>query len=527
MKNAVTVPFPAIDELIERGRALASTGETDAALQAYEEAFRLLPAEGNASQATKILRWIGTIHRERGDMDIASDLYEASLAIAEACGFDEDIASAYNCMAIVEQFAGAPARAESLYRDAKRVAVGIRSEPMIAMIDHNLGMLANMRGDTSAALLNYTSALFRYQRLGNQSEATRALTNMGHAHLGLNELDAAAACFDQAYEIAISCRDMYTIGFIQLNRAQLYLKRQHYEEARQCGDDGFTIFTQLDSKTGLGEAYKFYGALYRETGKPQLADIHLSLAWTLSKDAANVLLQAEVQHELARVHLDENRNLEGIGSLNSAHSLFSMVQARREMVSIEKHLDELEGTYLKIVSRWGSEAIEAKDPYTQGHSERVSAYTAALAIKVGIHGRQITWLRIGGFLHDVGKTIVPGSVLSKPGVLNESEWRMMKQHTVMGDEIVASLHLPFDVRPMVRNHHERWDGHGYPDGLAGNDIPYDARILAVADVWDALTTARIYRNPFPFEEARRVLDHQAGRALDPVLVEAFQDVLSA
>jgi putative nucleotidyltransferase with HDIG domain len=155
----------------------------------------------------------------------------------------------------------------------------------------------------------------------------------------------------------------------------------------------------------------------------------------------------------------------------------------------------------------------------------VSAYAARLANAVGISGRQLTWLRIGGFLHDVGKTVVPASVLVKPGVLNESEWAMMKRHTVVGDEIVASLNLPFDVRPMVRNHHERWDGQGYPDGLAGNEIPYEARLLAVADVWDARTTARSNRNPVPEAEARRILNHQAGRALDPQLVEAFQDVL--
>jgi putative nucleotidyltransferase with HDIG domain len=382
-----------------------------------------------------------------------------------------------------------------------------------------------MRGDSPSALLNFTSALFRFRRLGNESASTQALNNMGLAHMRLGELDAAAACFDQSYEIASSARDLNTLGFIQINRAEMYMKRQHYEEARFCCDDGFTIFTQLDSKTGLGEAYKFYGALYRETGKPHLADIHLSLAWNLSKDASNVLLQAEVQHELARVHLEEHRNLEAIGCLNSAHKLFGTVQARREMMSIDEMLNELEGTYLKVVSRWGSEAIEAKDPYTQGHSERVSAYASQLAKAVGISGRQLTWLRIGGFLHDVGKTVVPASVLTKPGVLNESEWAMMKRHTVVGDEIVASLNLPFDVRPMVRNHHERWDGQGYPDGLAGNDIPYEARVLAVADVWDALTTARSYRNPFPAAEARRILDHQAGRALDPQLVEAFQDVL--
>jgi putative nucleotidyltransferase with HDIG domain len=523
--GATTAAGLALEELIESGRQSAATGEYEAALSAYEAAFRLIPSEGDARRAAQILRWIGTIHRERGDIEEARELYDASLEIARANQLTEDIASVYNCMAVVEQFSGGPDRAETLYREAKRVAVGIRSEPLIALIDNNLGMLANMRGDTPAALLNYTSALFRYQRLGNQSAATRALMNMGLSHLGLNELDAASACLDQAYEIANGCRDLYIMGFIQLNRAELYLKRQHYEEARQCCDDGFTIFTQLDSKTGLGEAYKFYGALYRETGKPHLADIHLSLALTLSKDASNVLLQAEVQHELARVHLEEHRNLEAIGCLNSAHKLFHAVQARREIMSIDKQLDELEGTYLKVVGRWGSEAIEAKDPYTLGHSERVATYAANLAETVGVSGRELTWLRIGGLLHDVGKTVVPASVLVKPGVLNESEWGMMKRHTIVGDEIVAGLNLPFDVRPMVRNHHERWDGQGYPERLAGADIPADARILAVADVWDALTTARSYRNAFPMAEARRILDHQAGRALDPQLVEAFQDVL--
>ena len=512
-----------LEKLIEQGQQLATTGELDQALEAYEAAFRLLPREGDVQQAARLLRWIGTIHRERGDMELATEVYEASLEIAETSGLKEEVASVYNCMAIVQQFTGAPDRAELLYRDAKRVAVSIKSEPMIAMIDHNLGMLANMRGDTPAALLNYTSALFRYQRLGNQSASTRALTNMGMSHLRLGELDAASACFDQAYEIAQACRDVYTLGFIQLNRAELYLKRQHYEAARQCCDDGFTIFTQIESTTGLAEAYKFYGMIYRETGKPHLADIHLSLAWNLSQDATNVLLQAEVQHELARVHLEEHRNLEAIGCLNSAHKLFHTVQARREIIAIDKQLDELEGTYLKVVSRWGSEAIEAKDPYTQGHSERVAGYAAHLAQSIGISGRQLTWLRIGGFLHDVGKTTVPASVLVKPGVLNESEWGMMKRHTVVGDEIVSNLKLPFNVRPMVRNHHERWDGQGYPDRLAGNDIPFEARILAVADVWDALTTARSYRNAFPIAEARRILNHQAGRALDPELVEAFQD----
>jgi putative nucleotidyltransferase with HDIG domain len=512
---------------IEDAREAERAGDWTKSLECYEAALRCVPAEGDARRAAELLRWIGSVHRERGDTALAVEVYEASLAIAELNGLEDQLASGYNALAIIRQFAGEPDSAEMMYRRAKVLAAKVGNDRLVAMVDQNLGALANMRGDVPAALLNYTSALFRYRRIGDERSATRALANMGMSHLDLGELDAAASCFDQAWELANSLRDLYTLGYIQLNRAELALKRQHFEEARVCCDDGFAIFTQIDSKTGLAEAYKFYGILYREIGKAQLADIHLGLAWSLATTAENVLLQAEVQHELARVHLEERRHLDAIGSLNRAHALFYLVQARRDLLDIDRQLDEIEATYLRVVRRWGSEAIESKDPYTAGHSERVAEYTTRLGSALGIAGRELTWLRIGAFLHDVGKTVVPGSVLIKPGVLNESEWGMMKQHTTVGDEIVRGLDLPIDVRPMVRSHHERWDGQGYPDRLAGESIPLRARILSVADVYDALTTARSYRNPFPQNEARRILDHQAGRALDPHLVAVFQGVLSA
>jgi HD-GYP domain-containing protein (c-di-GMP phosphodiesterase class II) len=517
---------PGLEGLLEEAREAERAGDWDLSLACYEAALQCVRVEGDARRAAEIVRWIGSVHRERGETELALEAYDLSLTIAELNGLEDQLASGLNCVGIVKQFAGEPDVAETLYRQAKVLAMSTKNERLAAMVDQNMGALANMRGDVPAALLNYTSALFRYRRLGDEKSATRALANMGMSHVDLGELDAAASCFDQAFELANSARDLYTLGYIQLNRAELSLKRQHFEEARQCCDDGFSIFTQLDSKTGLAEAYKFYGVLYRETGKAQLADIHLGLALNLATGASNVLLQAEVQHELARVHLEERRHIDAIGSLNRAHALFHLVQARRDLLDIDQQLDELEATYLRVVGRWGTEAIESKDPYTAGHSERVADYTSRLAQAAGISGRELTWLRIGAFLHDVGKTVVPGSVLVKPGVLNESEWGMMKQHTLVGDQIVRGLDLPFDLGPMVRSHHERWDGQGYPDRLAGTEIPMAARLLSVADVFDALTTARSYRNPFSVTEARRILDHQAGRGLDPDLVATFQDLLA-
>lgn len=529
MSDALATADPAVavplDVLIEQGREAERTGDWNLALECYESALGRIGREGTAVDAARVIRWIGTVHRERGDMELAAELYDTSLTIAQLHDQQDQIASCLNCIGIIEQFAGRPNEADRLYREARSKAQTAGDQQTIALVEQNLGALATMRGDIPTALLNYTSALFRYRLMGDRHSATGALNNMGMAHVDLNELEAAETCFNQAYELASGARDMLTLGYVQLNRADVFLRRQQFEHARQCCDDAFGVFTSLESRQGLGESYKLYGALYRETGKAHLADIHLNLALKLAQSATNVLLQAEIQHELARVHLDEHRSLDAITCLNRAHGLFHDVQARRDVLDIENTLEELDNTYVRVVQRWGSEAIESKDPYTLGHSERVAEYTNRLAQAVGVEGRELTWLKIGAFLHDVGKTVVPSDVLIKPGVLNQSEWELMKRHTIVGDEIVSGLELPYDVSPIVRSHHERWDGLGYPDGIAGTDIPLHARILSVADVYDALTSSRSYRNAFSNDEARRVLNRQSGRALDPQLVEAFDDAV--
>jgi HD-GYP domain-containing protein (c-di-GMP phosphodiesterase class II) len=134
---------------------------------------------------------------------------------------------------------------------------------------------------------------------------------------------------------------------------------------------------------------------------------------------------------------------------------------------------------------------------------------------------------MGAFLHDVGKTGIPAEILNKPGPLSPEEWVLMKQHTIMGDQLLSTIEFPWDVRPMVRGHHERWDGTGYPDGLAGETIPLTARILCIADVFDALTTRRPYRAPSSREQALEIMRRDAGRMFDPELLARFEALLAA
>jgi putative nucleotidyltransferase with HDIG domain len=175
---------------------------------------------------------------------------------------------------------------------------------------------------------------------------------------------------------------------------------------------------------------------------------------------------------------------------------------------------------LEIVREWG-ESIESKDAYTQGHCSRVAEYACLLAQASGFPPDEMMWFRMGALLHDVGKVSVPLTILNKEGKLDEDEWSVMSRHPVYGVELLEGIEFPWDVRPMVRHHHERWDGSGYPDRLAGEASPLEARILTIADIYDALTTTRSYRRAFTHERAMEIMASEVGQSVDPGLFEIF------
>jgi putative two-component system response regulator len=166
-------------------------------------------------------------------------------------------------------------------------------------------------------------------------------------------------------------------------------------------------------------------------------------------------------------------------------------------------------------------AVDAKDPYTRGHSDRVAAGARRLARAAGLEDDAAERVAQAGLLHDLGKIGVPEAILRKPGPLTAEEWEAMRRHPVVGAQILAPLEFFEDGATIVRHHHERHDGAGYPDRLAGLAIPLGARIVAVVDVWDALTSDRPYRPRFPGEDAARLLRAEAGHALDPDLTALF------
>ena len=169
--------------------------------------------------------------------------------------------------------------------------------------------------------------------------------------------------------------------------------------------------------------------------------------------------------------------------------------------------------------------VEAKDTYTRGHSDRVSEYSVLIGKKLGLNEEDIRRLRIGGLFHDIGKIGVPDSILQKNGKLSDDEYSEIKNHPTIGVHILSSASMFQDILPIVKHHHERYDGRGYPSQLKGEDIPYLARIAAVADAFDAMTSRRVYRDSLPIDVVITEIEKNKGTQFDPNIAEAFLEIL--
>jgi putative two-component system response regulator len=202
---------------------------------------------------------------------------------------------------------------------------------------------------------------------------------------------------------------------------------------------------------------------------------------------------------------------------------FDVIELRarvKSLVRLKRYTDDLESAESVILGLGAT--IEARDPLTRGHCQRLAAYGTALGRAVGLNDRDLFALERGGFLHDIGKIAVPDRVLLKHGRLDPFEMLVMREHPLVGDALCAGLRSLRAVRPIVRHHHERLDGTGYPDGLRYGQVPLLAQIVGIVDVFDALTTERPYRQPLERVEAFQVLDEEARRGWrDRALVEAF------
>ncbi len=206
-------------------------------------------------------------------------------------------------------------------------------------------------------------------------------------------------------------------------------------------------------------------------------------------------------------------------------SIAQMNEIKRINIELANTYDKLEKAYLDSIETLRY-TVEAKDPYTRGHSDRVSEYSVLIGKALNLSDDEIKTLKIGGLFHDIGKIGIPDSILLKESKLTNDEYSEIKNHPSIGAHILCNAEVFKDIIPIVKHHHERYDGKGYPSMLKGEDIPYLARIAAVADAFDAMTSKRTYRNSLPLDIVKEEIEKNLGTQFDPNIGKLFLDILN-
>lgn len=509
--------------LLDRATEYEKAGKLQSAIDLFEGLFRSGWESGRVEDVLEAALRIGFLHSARSDIGLASEYFDLVLTVAELVCDNSRAARAQNGIGVIHQRRGDLNSAEACYQNAYRFATNAEDHRTIGDIQLNLGIIAFIRGDFDDALAHYRYALGQYEKTDNVQRIARVLNNLGMLYTDMQDFASASETLNRALTICREIGDVQVEGIVLTNRTELLLAVGDLEGARTCCDEAYELSMRLENGQLTADILKSYGVIYRETGKPHLAESHFGQAISLAAELGYPLIEADTYRELALLLRGSDRNREALVALNHAHHLFSHLQAKQEQADIASRLEQLESDFLSLVARWG-DSIEAKDRYTQGHCQRVAEYACRLADLAQFPASDIKWFRMGALLHDLGKIAVPEAILNKPGPLTEDERAIMERHTIVGDEMLSSIEFPWDIRPMVRWHHERWDGRGYPDGLAGDDIPISARILHIADVFDALTSARSYRKPLTPEEAWRLMLLDSG-SFDPDLLSIFETLI--
>ena len=510
---------PAIRPLIEEAERADRAGRREIARRRYEAALYLLRG-GDGLAASLILRRVAHSYIDDGQLDLALDCLEAALGVAEANSAESDVAHAMNLIGNVHLLRGEFEAAEPMYGRALSLAKSTGQAALEAMVLQNLGVVASMRDDLTAALDHYGSSLAICRSAGLHRQVGHLLNNMGLVFTQLDRWTEAQAAYEESIVHCRAADDTPNRLLATVNSADLWLARGEVDRAEALCRQVVAEAQEAGHHRVLGEAFKHLGVISRARGAMSDAESHLVAAYDNAIVREDLLLAAETAREQAELFELMNKNRETLQALSRSHSLFSKLRSRRRLADLQRRVSRLEDRFYIVVARW-ARTIESKDSYTHGHCERVASYASALARDMGFDEMTMFWFSIGALLHDVGKIVVPSEILNKPGRLTEEERKVMERHAAAGADLLSNIEFPWDILPMVRGHHERWDGGGYPDRLAGEAIPLSARIICVADVFDALTTDRPYRRGYTRDHAMEMMAAERERAFDPAIFDRF------
>lgn len=509
----------------QKGKAFAALGKIDSAIKEYQELLKHCRDASHLDRKAETFTQIGQLLCKQGEYDRALGYLQRAIGAYRRLDDPVGTCKALRNLGVVYVELGEFEEAESTYDEAIDLARNSDQELLYADLVNNLGTIMNMKGNWRRALDLYRDSLEIYERRQEIRKCAYAQNNIA---ITLNEKgidDEAFHYFKLAHDTAASVKDASLSLIVEINLADLYLKKGFLAEARTHCRNAENYLNEANLINGqLVETRKIAGKISLAENDHEAGLSCLNEAYELSKQIGAQFLQAEVLLERGTLYRVTGRHFDALEDLETSYHLFKNLKAEGKRDETEKTISSLEQLYLQVFDAMARE-VDRKDKYTKGHSDRVASLALLLAKELGLRTNAVKTIVAASLLHDIGKINVDDAVLKKPGKLTPDEFAQIAKHPELGVGLLRGKEFPWDIKPLILHHHEKINGTGYPLGLKGEDIPLGARIITIADVFDALTSDRVYRPAFGVDKALSIMNDDSGKAFDPVLLKCFVSMI--
>ena len=501
----------------------AIQGDAARALELLEGAAALFEVLGQMTMWATALTNVGDIHCE------LSEYEEALSALSKAYNYLKDAAPTSRTTAINLQNLGLTytalgklERAEAFYEEALEIA-SVLADPVIDIVSRiNLAEVYVEMGNLEQAEISFERARVLSEKANLVRYRVNAMEGLGNVCYQKNLFARAKSAHQQATDLAREIDDMSGLlnGLLNLSRDELATRS--FGEAIAHAQAALLLAEQTERTRTLYQAHQLLAQAYKAQGAFEKAVYHLEAFYAVKETVFNEENANKTRRLSLKFDVEKAQHQAEVYRLESELSRRAHEKAER---LVQERTAELQEAQLEIVTRLAV-AAEYRDDDTGAHTRRVGRVAAILAHVLGWDLRQTQLLYSAARLHDVGKIGIPDAILHKPGKLTDAEFETMRTHAAIGSSILADGHSPLLnlAEAIAGSHHERYDGRGYPNKLAGDDIPQAARIVSVADVLDALTHARPYKDAWPLEKVLAELERNSGSQFDPEVVAVCKEV---
>ena len=510
----------------EKGKAFSAQGKYCEAIEEYKKILTFCHDDSHLAVKAETFNQIGQLLAKQGDFDRALGYVQRSIGANRRLNNDKGTCKALRNLGVIYLELGEFEEAEINYTQAISLARKIGDDILYADLVNNLGAIMNMKGDWEDALNYYAESLKIYEENNQVRKSAYTKNNIGISFVELGRNDRAFDFFTQAYEIALNIKDASLTLIVDINLADLYLKKDDLVNAKIHCHKADAYLAEAGLVNGhLVEVKRIAGKIAQCEKDFDIALAFFDESLNISRQVGTRYLEAEVLLERGGLLGDMHKHFDALADLEASYHIYAQIKAEGKREQTEQTIYSIEELYLAIFDAMAKE-VDRKDAYTKGHSDRVASLALLLARELNLPVGSLKTIVAASLLHDIGKINIDDQVLNKAGRLTKEEFHHIMKHPEFGVELLRAKEFPWDVKPLIMHHHEKLDGTGYPLGLKGEDIPFGAKVICIADVFDALTSDRVYRKAFDTERALDIMRDESGSTFDPLLFKIFENMIS-